>query len=351
MVPYYLLLFIPFLIYIIGVFKGKKLDKVIIIIFFSLLIILLSVRNIKVGIDLKNYKYLFESISKFNFDYLVSYSKKGEFLYVYLNKIVFLLGLNFQWFLFIVAIISIMPIMLYYYKKSDNAILTIVLFLTVAPFTMFFSGLRQSIAMGLFIFSYRYVEDKKIVKFIICIVIASFFHKSALFCLVLYPLYHSNISKKWLYAVLPVMVIIFIFNKQIFSAILSFTTLYDGKIESTGAYSMLIVLILFLVYCLSFPDKNKIDDEINGLRNILLLSIIIQSFAPIHFTVMRLNYYYLLFIPILITKVKAISKSENIVINNFIQFAMICFFAFYFYYNGYYGKDALSIFPYVPFWR
>ncbi len=352
MLPYYLLVFIPFSVYMLGLYKGKNYNRLCISIFFLILLLLLSMRSVNTGIDLKNYKYFFNSISNLSLHESLNYSEKGEPLFYLLNKVISIISNNnFQVFLTVVAIISILPIYLFYYNKSDNALLTIALFLTVAPFTIFFSGLRQSIAIGIIVFSFKYIENNKIIKFIIYLLIAFFFHRSAIFCLPLYLVYHIKINKNSLYIIIPLMILIFLFNQQIFTAILSFTTLYDGKIEITGAYSILILLILFAIYCFSFPSNEKIDSDFIGLRNILLFSIIIQMFAPIHPTIMRVNYYYLLFIPILISKTIKVSNINLLKILNVSYVIMTIFFIFYFFYTGYTGDDILHIFPYIPFWE
>lgn len=352
MLPYYILVFIPFIVYVLGLIKHKKNDKLCISLFFMILLLLLFLRSWKTGIDLVNYKYFFNSISKLSFNGVVNYSEKGEVLFYILNKIIYIIfGNHFQIFLIILAMLAIIPIFKLYYTKSDNALLTIVLFITVAPFSMFFSGIRQCVAMGIIIFAFKYVENKKIIKYLLCVALAYFFHRSAIFCLFLYPLYHAKITKKWLYVIIPIMLVIFVFNKQIFTTILNFTSLYDGNIESTGAYSILILLILFAVYCFIFPSDNKITKEFIGLRNILLLTIMIQMFAPIHATVMRINYYYLLFIPILIPKVIKVSEDENMRLLDSSVIIMTLFFIVYFFYKAYTGSDILQIFPYIPFWE
>ena len=266
-----------------------------------------------------------------------------------------MIGGNFQFFLFIVALMSIIPIAVLYYKKSENVILTIALFMVVAPFSMFFSGLRQSIAMGIIIFAFKYIQDKKVIKYIICVIIAMYFHKSAMFCLIFYPVYHAKITKKWLYIIIPTMIITYVFNKQIFSFLLHiYNPIYEdnyGFVTSTGQYSILILLILFIIYCFVFPDKNKINKEFMGLRNMLILSTMFQLFVPINPIVMRMNYYTLLFVPILIPKVINIGYKKDYGILQLSVIIMSIFFFVYFIYNGYTGNDVLNIFPYIPYWR
>lgn len=355
MIPYYLLVCFPLIIYFLGLSKGKKYDKISIIAFFTIMIVVLSLRGIETGTDLQAYFGTFNKISTLSFNNLMNYSEKDELLFYFLNKIISLIGGNFQFFLFICSLISILPILFLYRKEHKNSILTISLFLIVAPFSMFFSGLRQSLALGIIAVAFNFIKKKKLFKFILLVIIASYFHKSAIFCLILYPIYHAKITNKWLIFVIPIMSVIFICRVQIFSVILQFisTNFYEAYnyIKPTGAYSILILLILFAIYSYLLPDKNKIDKDFIGLRNFLLLAICIQFFASINPQIMRINYYVLLFIPLLIPRIKEYCKEENKKLVNSLEIIMIAFFIFSFFYKGYTDNDILNIFPYIPFWR
>lgn len=354
MLPYYILVLTPFLVYLFGLLKGKKLDKNCLVLFFAIFIALLSLRSINCGVDLKNYNYIFKNLSTQSISSILDLYNR-EFLFYVLNKIVYILFGNFQIMLIVSALISIIPILIVYKNESKNMFLTVSLFLIIAPFSVFFSGLRQSIAIGIVILSYYFLKNKKVISFIIMILIASLFHKSSLICLIIYPIYHFKHTKKMLYIFVPLLIITWIFKNQIFSSIIQFVDpLYQERyniIESNGAYGMLVLLILFNLICFILPEKNQVDDNFNGLRNILVLSTFIQCFASINPVVMRINYYLLLFVPILIPMVKYKCKKGNIKINNLLELIITSFLIFYFFYNGYNGNDILQIFPYIPFWR
>ena len=96
------------------------------------------------------------------------------------------------------------------------------------------------------------------------------------------------------------------FNKQIFSVLGSLIvrfTKYDASITQTGAFTMLILFAAFAVFAFLIPEDSALDAETIGLRNFLLLSVVLQMFAPLHTIAMRMNYYYIIFIPLLIPKI------------------------------------------------
>ena len=329
-------------------------NKIIISSFFVIFITMLCLRDVSCGIDLENYVTFWNST--LNSSFVNSLQKYDlEIGYHTIEYLISRITDDFQILLVVVAFISIVPLWYFYKKESDMPILTILLFVTVAPFTMFFSGLRQAIAIAMAVPAFYLAKNKKIFCFLIIVLLATIMHTSALLLLVIYPLYHAKITQKWLFFVIPIIIAIFIFNEQIFSFLLRF--LKDeyvdrySELEMTGAYSILILLILFAVYSFIIPDSEKLNPDTIAMRNILLFAVCIQCFAPIHTLAMRMNYYFLIFIPILIPKIIKSRKQSLKEITLLSQVVFVAFFTFYFFYEAYTGDDVLSIYPYVPFWK
>lgn len=356
MLPYYILIFTPIIIALLLKLRGKKYDKICIGVFFAILLIILSLRNVSCGIDLKNYYYYFNTIHLSSFHNIISNFELGnELLFKILNKVVYKLNNNFNFYLFVVAVISLVPIFLLYVKESKNSILTLLVFIGVFPLSMYFSGLRQVMAIAIVAYSYKYIKEKKFSKFAILVLLASLFHESAIFTIVLYPLYHCRITKKWLWLIVPSIILVILFKNQIFSYLINFTTSrYQeryAEMQSTGAYGYLMLLFGLDILSFIIPDSNKLDKETMGLRNFLLFATYLQCFASINSMIMRLNYYILIFIPILIPKIFALAPEKNKEIINLLSYCIGVFFLTYFIYNAYFGSDILNIFPYIPYWR
>ena len=108
-------------------------------------------------------------------------------------------------------------------------------------------------------------------------------------------------------------------------------TNYAGDMISTGAYTMLILFSIFTVFSFVIPDEKRMDNETIGLRNFLLLSLVIQMFAPLHNLAMRMNYYYIIFIPLLIPKIIAIRNKRWEQVAVLGRRVMVVFFFVYFF--------------------
>lgn len=371
MIPYLLLLFLPLLFSFLVIDKtngryiatiggtAKILNRSCALpMFFFVLLVMLMLRHETVGTDIERYKYYFNRISRLDFENI---GRVGlEPLYLLLNWLISRVTKNYQVFLAIIAIITTVPIAKLYCEDREHGFLKIVLFLNMSNFVLLFSGLRQCIALALGLIAYRYVREKKLLHFLAVVCIALGFHHSAFMIFFLYPLYYTTFKRKHLWFVIPAIVLVFVFNRPIFSIAVNLLSLissdkYTAVISSTGAYAMLLLFAAFAVFSYVLLDEKRADQETLGLRNFLLAAVVLQSFAPIHTLAMRLNYYYIIFIPILIPKILKSTKHVSSDIVRLIKVCFVVFFAGYFLYTTYIGcktgVSALDTYPYVPFWQ
>ena len=118
---------------------------------------------------------------------------------------------------------------------------------------------------------------------------------------------------------------------------------------------MLILFALFTIISYILPDDKAIDRETIGLRNFLLFAVLLQCFAPVHYLAMRMNYYFIMFIPILIPKVLKNTKYHFGDVAWLAKIVMNGFFLVYYLFNTYVscqtGLSALDTYPYKFFWE
>ena len=364
MLAYYLLLGIPLLLELITTFNASnslnaitveqriKSERKIIVVFFVILFLLLAFRSKDIGVDLDTYEYFFYRVK--NLKWGSVWGASPESFFSILNKIISYIGGDFQFFLAVVAFITVVPFAVFYYKECENALLTISIFINVSIFTMFFSGLRQTIAFSIGIIVFYCVKKKKKLAFLLWVLVAYLFHNSAFLLLILYPIYHIKLTKKSFKLIVPIMVVVFIFKKQVFNFLLDFLSddYLDkyGKYQETGAYTIFILFVLFTIYSFVGIEDEHLDKNTMGLRNILVVATCFQMFVSLHNVAMRMNYYFIPFIPVVISKITASSNKEERNIVRIINSVLIVFFLVYFFYTAYTGEDILEVFPYKTFW-
>ena len=355
MTVFYILLFVPMLIQHIVIEKKyinfENKNKRALFVFFALITLLVMLRHESVGNDTRNYIYFFNNYS--GMDWRDVGKESLEFGFSYFNKIVSLFTKEPQMFLAFTMIIISAMIYPTYKRLCVDSSFTIVLFCMMSTFVLMFSGIRQMLAIGIGFIAYEFTRNKKLIPFIIAVIAAMTFHISAFMLIFMYPLYYAKITKKWLIAVIHAMAFVFVFNRQIFSVlalILERFTNYDASISQTGAYTMIILFAAFAVFAFLIPDESLLDTETVGLRNFLLLSLALQMFAPLHTIAMRMNYYYIIFIPLLMPKIVECRSERWKQVAVVGRHIMVAFFLIYFFINAY-GDGNLNVFPYHFFWE
>lgn len=349
MTPYIVMLLAPTIPFLFRIKRHGKVDskRDSINLFFVIYLLLLIMRSRVIGRDLTGYESIFLSLSKEPMELL--FQSDLEIGYVLLNKFISLFTSDFQWVIAVTAIITVVPIWYVYKKESEDAYITIALFTMLPTFAMSFSGLRQSIAVSFGALAYEFTKNKKPLRFVITVAIAFLFHKSALILLLIYPLYWAKITKKWLVAVVPAMVTIFALNRPIFAFLQKLISdFYTTTVRETNAYTMIVLFVLLAVFAFVIPDDKECDFDLIGLRNLLLFAIVIQMFVPLHTLAMRFNYYFIIFIPLLISKVVKYRSKRFNQVALLAKYVMIVFFVCYFFFNTS-SRNPLDIYPYKFF--
>lgn len=359
MAPYYVMVAVPAILSLLfsgrtDKFSEHKKNKTVIWFFFGIVLFMLSLRGEKVGSDTPVYLYHFEKISRFSIEQIFE-QYENEYGYYLLNKAISFFTKNNQIFLAIIAIICVAPVAHLYAKNSENAMLTIAIFIISSNFPILFSGLRQSIALAVVAISYKYIKEKKLWKFLLLILLAFFFHKSALVALLLYPMYHMKITKPKLFVFIPIIATVFVFNKPIFEFMIQFLGEYgeNYSAKETGAYAMIVLFALFVLLAYIAPDESKMDKETIGLRNIMVLALTMQTFALASPVAMRMNYYNIMLVPLLLPKIINRCHDRNRKTYQFIELGLIVFFILYYFYRAYTSDPAttLMLYPYKGFWE
>lgn len=375
MFPYIILIFAPLLVYQVAVTrrdsksgKGWSLaigkephilnNSLIVPVFFLLFFLLLILRDESIGRDIDNYHRYFSYYVNANISTV--FKEERDFLYWMLNWTVGQITNDFRVFLIIVSALTILPIAKIYSEDKQYGFLKIILFVNMSTFIMIFSGLRQSLAMAFGMIAYEFVRRKKPFFFLLFALIAFGFHHTAFILLLYYPLYYMRLRKNHLWFIIPSIVTVFIFNRPIFSFVTRLLSSllgenYEAEVQDTGAYTMIILFILFAIVSYFFPDEEKMDAEAFGLRNFLLMTLLLQCFVPLHNLSMRMNYYFIIFVPITIPKMLKYSKDNIKDVARIAKAVIVCFFVIYFLYTVYDGYrtgiSTLDTYPYVPFWE
>ena len=314
--------------------EKKRADRATITFFFVSYLLLLCLRDTSVGVDTVSYIRTFERLKGMSLKFALA-SSSSEPGFVVLQKLIAAIG-GERLFIIVVACLIVIPVIKLYREESEGAILCIAFFLISLLFEMFFSGMRQSIAIGLGVPAFYLTKKRKWIPFILIVLLAFSFHRTGIMLALIYPIYHARITRKWLWVVLPLFVFVYLRRDLILDFMIDFAgedyaSRYSYLTGQSSQTALMILFILLSIYSYVMLDENLADAEDIGLRNILLLATFVHMFTPLHPTISRINYYYILFIPVALTRVNARCSRSLYLIAKLAEAVMSAFFIFYFF--------------------
>lgn len=348
-VAYALIFSISFVFYGTQMPKKEK-NKKACILYFLILFLLFALRHPSMGIDLGyggSYGYLgrYSVIAQFSWaQALTFFVQNYERGYILFNKLISLISDDQQMLLIGCAFASLAPILYTIYRESESPAVSVFIFMGIPAFMMLFSGMRQSIAIGLCFFALLYIKQKKLVKFIGVVFLASMFHYSASIFALAYPIYYFPMRKSWRPGTFAVILAVYILRYPIFS-VLSKLLKENAVPDDNNAITLFLVFILVYAFCCLFSDEGE---ELRGLKNLFFVNCGIQAIGGVHSAAMRVGFYFMmsliLLLPSVINRVR--KPKDRIIVRLLIS---VCFIVF-----GLHslknGTWAMS-YPYYWFWE
>ena len=186
MLIYIIVLLIPIIFGIILIKKSKRKKTIYLLLTFSVFVLVSGLRSYSVGTDTLGYYDIFNRLGTFGIEQFRQ-TYNIEIGYIYLNLGIHNLFGNFQILLFVIAIIINFSFARLIYKHSDNVVLSTFIYAAfIFPRTL--NIMRQYLAIALIIIALEMLIERKLMWFLLLIVVASLFHVSALiflpFCII-----------------------------------------------------------------------------------------------------------------------------------------------------------------------
>lgn len=151
------------------------------------------------------YKVYFYRILNNNYAYVLQQKDWGFQTLTYLFTRIF--GDNFLLYVFIFTIPYIIAISFLIYKFSDNKPLSFIVFMCLHYFEISFTLMRQINGMALLCIALYFFINRKFIKYIIFVLIASLFHQICIVFLFVY-IFRFIPFKKWM--IVPILVLMII---------------------------------------------------------------------------------------------------------------------------------------------
>lgn len=151
-----------------------------------------ALRDQTVGVDLPTYYNNYIQISSFSVGDILFHSSsytwsRDPFFWIFIKSLTYF-SASPQLMIITISAIIAFSISQLIYRSGSDVLMCFLIFICLRYFSFTLTGLRQAMAMAMLFFTFKYLESKKPIPFIMYVFLASAFHASALIFLVAYPL-------------------------------------------------------------------------------------------------------------------------------------------------------------------
>lgn len=291
-----------------------------------------------IGIDYKAYLFMYNNVG------FSSIFRSSEPLYEFITYATKFIFQGQSWGIFLVTSLLTLFIILkgaeFFHKEASIAFVLFIYYMVY--YIEGFNIIRQMLALALIFYSFRYLLNRNLIKFIITIIIAALIHNSAIIALVFYliPYKFTKKSALWttfFYGTLFLIPLLFDPIFKLMSNLPIFST-YFNRYELVGQRNVDITILILETVTAVVPAilfwKTVVakDPKYQLLVNICLLAFPVRYILFSLDFAWRVNYYItsaqLLLIPLI---VGAISKNfEKKVITTVFVIVYVLFFVYYY---------------------
>ena len=211
--------------------------------------------------------------------------------YILLNKAFATIIPNPQFIFFLEALICVSAVCRFIYKNSESPFFGMLFFLTLGTMTFEYTAFRQGIAMSICIFAVEYIKEKKLLPFIILVLLAATFHKTAVVFLPFYFIAQRKPTlRNILLTIAAIIVVIFSASKIIEIGNVLFGMEYRGGYSGNEYGGLVPILIFVITLILLLISKDKIDNYI--FFNMVVIGFTIYLLRYTTLAAERISFYF-----------------------------------------------------------
>ncbi len=206
--------------------------------------------------------------------------------YFLLTKFCCWLNMSETAFLFVVAVLIYVPQFQYIYRNSSHPYISVLVYFAFSFFTYSLGIYRQFIAIGMVLPALRLIEKKRFFPYLLVILIAMQFHRTAFIALPLYFLPYFRWRRMVVFfLLLAVEVVLLVFGRYVIELAVSLFPTYAGYIGGRfdvqgGTYLNLIFLnLVYFLFCFANRDTGIKDSKRDMIAAQLAVAILLQCCA------------------------------------------------------------------------
>lgn len=193
--------------------KTKESKRLIYYSAFSFLVLIFTLQDFSVSIDIAEYMRQWAIIPKLSFQKMLVH--KFEIGYVLLCWFLERTFASDRVLLLVLSVMILLPFCRSFEKETENPMIALMAFLALGMYMHAIIFWRQLVSMALLTYSYRYIRERKLISFLCILLLAMTFHKVAVVFLGLYIIYKIPINKWLLIACALCSIVLYFFGEPI----------------------------------------------------------------------------------------------------------------------------------------
>lgn len=227
---------------------------------------------------------------------------------------------------FVIIVFGILTCFFYIkaiWDQSDDIPFSVFIFLAWGYYFLTYNTVRNYFALALVIYSIKFLQNKQILRFVIIVLIASLFHKSALVCIPLYLVAKLKFNKKHIFLFVGIIVICLAAQGVISGIVYRIYPGYLNSVYDTSRISYLNILKALLVLVFgSFYFSNIKDDYLGrfyfNLNTFSLIFYVGMYWLP---EISRIGFYMNATTILLLPRI--VNRIQDLESKRIIKFALI----------------------------
>ena len=240
-------------------------------------------------------------------------------------------------------------------KYSPAPLQSVLYFLGLLYFTFHFNALKQSVAMVFILYSFDAIVDRRPVKFLFLLALASIFHYPSLVFLPAYWIGNMKLGRNYIFLLSLLLALVFLFRDRIveFMADAYYGEDSGHAVTTDTRFFMnkVIVMLVIIAAALVIRPPHPSDRVYCSLLALMGIATVLQTFAAYGNIFERLADYYfqfsIVFIPLVFENVQAkrqyLETQTLYLIRNYGPY-LFCAFAIWRFLNS--TMNDATIYPY-----
>lgn len=298
-------------------------------------ILISGLRHISIGADTEAYKYYFDQVKSISWskvfsnfwDYLFNGLDIKDPGYTLIQKVFQIFCNDYQAYLIFIAFIFTSLMAIWIYKNSKDPCFSFLLYSVLFYSFYALTGHRQTIATALIVFwGYKYIKERKLVKFALLAFAAFLIHKSSLVFIPYYFVANIPITPFYVLIALAVVFIVALMGSSLYAPLSEFLGFNKEQIEyakgGAETYAAVLTLMCIVILCCYNFYKNRTENA-NRIFNVTLLTLMSSLLVFQNQSFMRIQQYFSLFLCVSFPEIIDLFEKKSRIYVYFVTFSLL----------------------------